>query len=188
MLAWSSTRRSWVQIPPRTPFDGTVRKSAKRRSSNLREAVGSTPSRATVRVVFLAAACKAVVKKTSEVVDERFDSFTTNLFLLAKLSAMKPPVHSRTAGSRWSPLPLLTQASIRSARSSIGPGRRPLKPQRRVRFPHGPLIRPSGETGKHATFRPSCPYGLGSSTLPLVTRTSQRKTDVAGGPVPKGVS
>jgi hypothetical protein len=28
--------------------------------------------------VFLAAACKAVVKKTSEVVDERFDSFTTH--------------------------------------------------------------------------------------------------------------
>jgi hypothetical protein len=28
-----------------------------------------------------------------------------------------------------------------SARSSIGTGRRPLKPQRRVRFPHGSLTR-----------------------------------------------
>jgi hypothetical protein len=46
-----------------------------------------------------------------------------------------------------------------SARSSIGSGRRPLKPQRRVRFPHGLFCEPtwpSGETGRHATLRPSC--------------------------------
>src|SRR5580704_14799957 len=44
--------------------------------------------------------------------------------------------------------------------------------------------RPSGATGRHATLRTSCPDGLGSSTLPLVTR--EPSTNEAGGPVPSG--
>ena len=44
-------------------WHSTVRKPAKRRSSNLRDFVGSTPTRVTVRVVFLTAACKPVVAK-----------------------------------------------------------------------------------------------------------------------------
>ncbi len=60
------------------------------------------------------------------------------------------------------------------ARSSIGSGRRPLKPQGRVRFPHGSLNdqRPSGVTGKHATLRTSCLRWRGSSTLPLVIQVN----------------
>ena len=46
VLACLSRRRSWVQIPSGT-LSGTVRKPEKRRSSNLRDFVGSTPSRAT---------------------------------------------------------------------------------------------------------------------------------------------
>jgi hypothetical protein len=50
----------------------------------------------------------------------------------------------------------------RLARSSIGSGRRPLKPQGRVRFPHGSFEkkqrRPSGGTGRHATLRTSCQH------------------------------
>ena len=66
-----------------------------------------------------------------------------------------------------------------SARSSIGSGHQPLTLARRVQFPHGSLwrnggIRPSGATGRHATLRTSCPDGLGSSTLPLVTRHSMQ--------------
>jgi hypothetical protein len=62
VLACLSRRRSWVQIPSGT-LDSTVRKPAKRRSSNLRDFVGSTPTRATDWVVFLVAACKTVVTK-----------------------------------------------------------------------------------------------------------------------------
>jgi hypothetical protein len=62
VLACLSRRRSWVQIPSGT-LDSTVRKLEKRRSSNLRDFVGSTPTRATDWVVFLVAACKTVVTK-----------------------------------------------------------------------------------------------------------------------------
>lgn len=61
-----------------------------------------------------------------------------------------------------------------TARSSSGSGIRPLKPATRVQIPHGSLTRPSGATGRHATLRTSCPHGLGSSTLPLVTRNFGR--------------
>ena len=61
------------------------------------------------------------------------------------------------------------------ARSSIGTGHRPLKPERRVRFPHGLLrTEPSGATGRRATLRTSCPRGLGSSNLPLATLICRR--------------
>ena len=56
-----------------------------------------------------------------------------------------------------------------SARSSSGSGYWPLTPVTRVQIPHGSMLRPSGATGRHATLRTSCPFGLGSSTLPLVT-------------------
>ncbi len=104
---------------------GTVRKLAKRRSSNLRELWVRLPTRATEivnRVVCLTAACKAVVHEISEVDDERFNSFPTH----------------------WS----CGFCYRSSARSSIGSGRQPLKLERRVRFPHGSLARacrPSGE-------------------------------------------
>ena len=62
VLACLSRRRSWVQIPSGT-LDSTVRKPAKRRSSNLRDYVSSTLTRATDWVVFLVAACKTVVTK-----------------------------------------------------------------------------------------------------------------------------
>jgi hypothetical protein len=62
VLACLSRRRSWVQIPSGT-LDSTVRKPAKRRSSNLRDSVSSTLTRATDWVVFLVAACKTVVTK-----------------------------------------------------------------------------------------------------------------------------
>jgi hypothetical protein len=58
-----SRRRSWVQIPSRALY-GKVRKQAKRRSSNLRDVVGSTPTLATwIRDVFPAADCKSAVIK-----------------------------------------------------------------------------------------------------------------------------
>ena len=62
VLACLSRRRSWVQIPSGT-LDSTVRKLEKRRSSNLRDFVSSTLTRATDWVVFLVAACKTVVTK-----------------------------------------------------------------------------------------------------------------------------
>ena len=95
----------------------------------------------------------------------------------------------------------------RTARSSSGSGCWPLKPATRVQIPHGSLTWPSGATGRHATLRTSCPYGLGSSTLPLVTaggagarlafirpgcpdryRGLQLQPIIAGGPALSGVS
>ena len=94
-----------------------------------------------------------------------------------------------------------------SARSSSGSGCWPLTPATRVQIPHGSMTWPSGATGRHATLRTSCPYGLGSSTLPLVTaggagarlafirpgcpdryRGLQLRTTIAGGPALSGVS
>jgi hypothetical protein len=43
---------------------------------------------------------------------------------------------------------------------------------RRVRLPN-PALWPSGETGRHASSRGSCPQGRGSSSLPLVTDTGE---------------
>ena len=96
---------------------------------------------------------------------------------------------------------------LNMARSSSGSGCWPLTPATRVQIPHGSLIRPSGATGRHATLRTSCPRGLGSSTLPLVTagrtgvrlafirpgcpdryRSLQLKMVIAGGPALSGVS
>ena len=96
---------------------------------------------------------------------------------------------------------------LNMARSSSGSGYWPLTPVTRVQIPHGSMIRPSGATGRHATLRTSCPYGLGSSNLPLVTaggagarrafirpgcpdryRGLQLQTIIAGGPALSGVS
>ena len=62
------------------------------------------------------------------------------------------------------------------ARSSIGSGRRPLKPQRRVRFPHGLFCEPTGQVVKLADTRRSERRAErhGSSTLPLVTLFPRR--------------
>ena len=101
-----STRRSWVQIPSRTlsatALDrGTVRKLAKRRSSNLRELRVQLPPvslKSFNWVVFLTAACKPVVHETSEVDDERFKSFTTHSVLRVSSSIVGPFVYRhRTA-------------------------------------------------------------------------------------------
>ena len=92
-------------------------------------------------------------------------------------------------------------ATNNPARSSIGTGRRPLKPQRRVRLPHGSLNlerktepaglirrggplaaeqtsdhdRPSGGTGRHATLRMSCPGGVGVRLSPWSLDTTNRQ-------------
>ncbi len=39
------------------------------------------------------------------------------------------------------------------------------------------IPRPSGATGRHATLRTSCPDGLGSSTLPLVNWSRERRVE-----------
>ena len=88
----------------------TVRKLAKRRSSNLRDFVGSTPACATHWVVFLVAACKAVVTKQAR--------WTT------RGSIPSRPTHNNR------PVRLTAETSAMPE---------PLKLARRVRFPHGSL-------------------------------------------------
>jgi hypothetical protein len=69
---------------------------------------------------------------SGEAEGERFDSFTTHWRLAMKV------------------------------RSSIGTGHQPLKLERRVRFPHGPLDdSPGGGTGRRAGLRRTCPRGVG---------------------------
>lgn len=119
---------------------------------------------------------------------------------LASPSGCNPPA-SCSAGSTPA------RRTRLSARSSSGSGCWPLKPATRVQIPHGSFFHmhrrlsicqrinsgserqleqtarggPSGATGRHATIRTSCPHGLGSSTLPLVTagRTSQSGRDAS---------
>ena len=62
------------------------------------------------------------------------------------------------------------------ARSSIGIGHRPLTPERRVKFPHGPL----NDMTKWRNWQTRdaqnvVPFGLGSSNLPLVTVVQARQ-------------
>jgi hypothetical protein len=118
--------RSWVRIPSRTLGDivsGTVRKRAKRRSSNLREFVGSTPTRATSRE---GEAPPGMIHNKKRVG-----------WALARPSGCNPPARWQC---RFDSCPThCFRLSSNSARSSIGTGRRPLKPQRRVRLPHGSL-------------------------------------------------
>ena len=98
VLACLSRRRSWVQIPSGT-LDSTVRKLAKRRSSNLRDFVGSTPTRATDWVVFLVAACKTVVTKQARWTTRgSIPSRPTNEWPVLLAARMRDP-HSRDAGS-----------------------------------------------------------------------------------------
>ena len=99
MLATLSRWRSGVQIPSGTlARHGTQSgKAAKLKTSCL---AGSTPARATDGVAVLTAACKAAVAKTSEVDDERFNSFATQSSVRkqrrpARLSAQD------TSLSRW---------------------------------------------------------------------------------------
>lgn len=154
MLATLSRWRSWVQIPSR----GLIRRGtqlAKRQSSNLCDSVGSTPTRAT-RITSIARA--ASVRRVFMIAQQRASAGHWR----AQVAVTHPP--SGIAGSTPA-----RRTRSRTARSSSGSGCWPLKPATRVRLPHGSLTRPSGATGRHATLRTSCPYGLGSSTLPLVT-------------------
>ena len=70
---------------------------------------------------------------------------------------------------------LLPGALTTSARSSIGTGRRPLKPERRVRFPHGPLNMTMWWNWQTRDAQNVVPLRHGSSTLPLVTDTLQAR-------------
>ena len=97
------------------------------------------------RVVLLTAACKAVVVKEVTVDDERFNSFTTHLWPV-RLSVQD------ASPSRW--------RDHAAVPGSI--------PARAAEWP-------SGATGRRATLRTSCPQGLGSSTLPMVTETLQAR-------------
>ena len=120
-------------------WHSTVRKPAKRRSSNLRDFVGSTPTRATVRVVFLTAACKPVVAKevrwkTRGSIPSQPTGFLNGPFVYRHRT---PASHAGKAGS--------TPA--------------------RVTAQHGQVV----EFGRHATLRRSCPQGRASSTLALAT-------------------
>ncbi len=121
MLATLSRWRSRVQIPPGT-LNGTVRKPAKRRSSNLRDSVGSTPTRAT-GVVLLTAACKPVVAKQVR--------WTTR-------GSIPPQPTQRDFRFEMSDLRFEIEIA-EMARSSIGKGYWPFKPERWVRLPYGLL-------------------------------------------------
>ena len=60
-----------------------------------------------------------------------------------------------------------TGGSLITVRSSIGTGHQPLKLERRVRFPHGPLLdSPGGGTGRRAGLRRTCPRGVGVRISP----------------------
>ena len=138
---------------------GTVRKPAKRRSSNLRGFVGSTPTRATTKSTNASAGhWRAQVAVTHPPAGQcRFDSCPTHCFRL----------------------------SSNSARSSIGTGQRPLKPQRRVRFPHGSLMhlerdekQKSGSTGQltlAARRAEGHPTVIGQVVKLADTRRSERR-------------
>ena len=101
MLATLSRWRPWVQIPSGAPrlnvkADGTVRKPAKRPSSNLGDLWVRLPLVPwLIWVVFLTAACKAVAINC-EAVGERFNSFTTHFLFLAPWSTGQD-----TTLSRW---------------------------------------------------------------------------------------
>ena len=60
-----------------------------------------------------------------------------------------------------------TGGSLITVRSSIGSGHQPLKLERRVRLPHGPLFdSPGGGTGRRAGLRSTCPRGVGVRISP----------------------
>ena len=116
------------------------------------------------RVVFLTAACKAVVHEISEVDDERFKSFTTHSVLRVLLSIVGPLVYRhRTAA------PQAAKAGSIPARSNSQEH-----------------CRPSGGTADTRRSERRA-FGRGSSNLPLVNSWKLTQT-VAGGPVPSGVS
>lgn len=126
--------------------NGTVCNSAKQRSSNLRDSAGSTPACATGKSVLSIPASAGHWR--------------------AQVAVTHPPEGSAgsTPARRTRPkhgpfvYRLRTAASHAAKAGSI-----PARAIFAVR-----MSRPSGATGRHATFRTSCPLGLGSSTLPLV--------------------
>ena len=86
-----------------TRWNGTVRKLEKRRSSNLRDSVSSTLTRATDWVVFLVAACKTVVTKqarwtTRGSIPSRPTEGCLEKMARSSNGRMRDP-HSRDAGS-----------------------------------------------------------------------------------------
>ena len=137
-----SARRSRVQIP-----SGALKSEGRHgtqtgKAARLKpgDSVGSTPTRAT-RGWFLGwCSSRRPVKplpSSCEAEGGRFDSFTTHWRFSTKV------------------------------RSSIGTGHQPLKLERRVRFPHGPLDdSPGGGTGRRAGLRSTCPRGVGVRISP----------------------
>ena len=122
--------------------DGTVRKPAKRPSSNLGELwvrLPLVPMRSDAarrpRVVFLTAVCKTVAIKI---------------------------VRRSAKGSTPSPPTVLLLDSM--ARWSIGQGHQPLTLKRRVRFPHGSLLPRRREVHEIAGWRNGRRAGLRSSS------------------------
>ena len=143
MLASLSARRSRVQIPPGALAGQRRHGTQTGKATRLKPGgpVGSSPTRATrgwiSRVVLLTAACRAVAIRI---------------------------VRRRAEGSTPSPP---TGGSLLTVRSSIGTGHQPLKLERRVRFPHGPLDdSPGGGTGRRAGLRSTCPRGVGVRISP----------------------
>ena len=131
-----------VQIPPGVlkGRDGTVRKPAKRPGSNPGILWVRLPPVLLVDGSLGWCSSRRPVKplpSSGEAEGERFDSFTTHWRLSMKV------------------------------RSSIGTGHQPLKLERRVRFPHGPLDdSPGGGTGRRAGLRSTCPRGVGVRVSP----------------------
>ena len=102
--------------------------------------MGSTPTRATRGEMIGWCSSRRPVKplpSSCEAEGGRFDSFTTH----------------------W-------RFSM-EVRASIGSGRQPLKLERRVQLPHGPLNdSPGGGTGRRAGLRRTCPRGVGVRISP----------------------
>jgi hypothetical protein len=97
------------------------------------------------RVVFLTAACKAVVHEISEVDDERFKSFTTHSVLRVSSSIVGPLVYRHRT------------AAPQAAKAGSIPARVNSREYRR----------PSGETADTRRSERRA-FGRGSSNLPLV--------------------
>ena len=95
VLATLSRWRSWVQIPSGTlcyQGQGAVRKQEKRRSSNLREFVGSTPTRATRQLIESRVSWETREESGTLISHSSSQQKTTRVgWALASLSDCNPP-------------------------------------------------------------------------------------------------